>query len=156
MEAELWRIYHAGDDAYGVAGLNRDSEPTDQAIADALTRLRELEPKLRELGFHDETADQIRRNINTAETNLGEEDARDAYDSALDDAADAAAKAQQSLEKFQVAIALIVGCEIDVATELLRPDLAKFAAQAGTITTLWSTEGGVGKTFAVNRRPSTA
>ena len=155
VNAEFWRIYHAGDNAYDVAGLDRDSEPTDEAIADALVRLRELEPKLQESGgFNDEAADQIRRNINSAEANLGDEDARDAYDSALNDAADAAAAAQQPLEKFQVEIALKVGCEIDVATGLLRPDLAKFAAQAGTITTLWSTEGGVGKTFAVNRSPS--
>ena len=72
VDAEFWRIYHAGDDAYGVAGLDRDSEPTDEAIAEALERLRELEPKLEGLGgFTEETADQIRKNIKDAETNLG-------------------------------------------------------------------------------------
>ena len=156
VNAELWRIYHAGTDAYDAAGLDRDSDPSEEAIADALARLRELEPKLRELGgYNDETADQIRRNIDAAEANLGDEDARDAYDSALDDAADAAAMARQRLEKFQVEIALLAGCEIDPVTGLLRPDLAKLAAQAGTIKTLWSKEGGVGKSFAVSRRPST-
>ena len=149
ITAEFGRILLAGHDAYKTLGLDRDSEPTDDAIADGLARLDELEDML-PFGFNEENELLIKRNIAHARANLSDEEAREAYDEALDDELDAAAAEAQTLEPFQVSIAAEVGFGRNADTGLLDVDLAQIAAASGEIKMVWSAEGGVGKTFAVS------